>query len=78
MTGQDFHVCGLSHSLSGRHDTHRDRAHSTAGGGGGGLLGLPHDAGDVEACCQFPSPPVRNPCSPGTLTLSIAGHQNLL
>ena len=49
MTGQDLHVCGLSHSLSGRHHTHRDGARPGGGGGGGGLLGLPHDAGDVEA-----------------------------
>ena len=49
MTGQDLHVCGLSHSLSGRHHTHRDGARRGGGGGGGGLLGLPHDAGDVEA-----------------------------
>ena len=48
MTGYDLHVCGLSHSLSGRDHTHRYGA-PPGGGGGGGLLGLPHDAGDVEA-----------------------------
>ena len=48
MAGDDFHVCGLGNSLPGRDDTHRDGARP-GGRGGRGLLGLPHDAGDVEA-----------------------------